>query len=59
MYPYQRTPMGNPYIGPIVYSGYLWAMIPKNPWRKQYIPWVHHAIVPVGALGGFGQVRQA
>ena len=30
MYPYQRTPMGNPYISPIT-RGYLWAIIPKNP----------------------------
>ena len=29
MYPYQRTPMGNPYISPIS-RGYLW-VIPKNP----------------------------
>ena len=31
MYPYQRTPMGNPYIRPIS-RGYLWVpVIPKNP----------------------------
>ena len=30
MYPYQRTPMGNPYIRPIL-RGYLWVVIPKNP----------------------------
>ena len=27
MYPYQRTPMGNPYISPIA-RGYLWVIIP-------------------------------
>ena len=30
MYPYQRTPMRNPYISPIT-RGYLWVLIPKNP----------------------------
>ena len=30
IYPYQRTPMGNPYISPIS-RGYLWIKIPKNP----------------------------
>ena len=29
MYPYSRTPMGNPYIGPIV-RGYSWVIIPKG-----------------------------
>jgi len=27
MYPYQRTPMGNPYISPIS-RGYLWVVNP-------------------------------
>ena len=31
MWPYQRTPMGNPHISPIA-RGYLWVfVIPKNP----------------------------
>ena len=30
MYPYQCTPMGNPYLSPIS-RGYLWVIIPKNP----------------------------
>ncbi len=29
VYPYQRTPMGNPYINPI-YSGYLWVRYPQE-----------------------------
>ena len=29
MYPYQRTPMGNPDISPIT-RGYLWVIIPKR-----------------------------
>ena len=29
MYPYQRTLMGNPYVGPN--SGYLWVIMFKNP----------------------------
>ena len=57
MYPYQRTPMGNPYIGPIVYSGYLWVMIPKNPVHTMGTP--RNCPLILGALGGFGQVRQA
>ncbi len=24
-----------------LYSDYLWVIIPKNPWRTQYIPWLH------------------
>ena len=30
MYPYQRTPMENPYITPI-YSGYLYVFMADNP----------------------------
>ena len=29
MYPYQRTPMGNPYISPIS-CGYLWVSYPQE-----------------------------
>ena len=29
MYPYQRTPMGNPYISPIT-RGYLWVTYPQE-----------------------------
>ncbi len=29
MYPYQRTPMGNPYISPI-FRGYLWVSYPQE-----------------------------
>ena len=29
MYPYQRTPMGNPYISPIA-RGYLWVSYPQE-----------------------------
>ena len=29
MYPYQRTPMGHPYISHI-YSGYLWVSYPQE-----------------------------
>ena len=29
MYPYQRTPMGNPYIRPIT-RGYLWVSYPQE-----------------------------
>ena len=29
MYPYQRTPIGNPYISPIL-RGYLWVSYPQE-----------------------------
>ena len=32
----QRTPMGNPYVSPIA-LGYLWAIIPKNPWVGKHL----------------------
>ena len=33
------APYGNPCVIPIL-RGYLWVIIPKNPYRTQYIPWV-------------------
>ena len=36
MYPYQRTPMGNPYVFAL-YTGYLLVTIPKNPLREHQL----------------------
>ena len=36
MYPYQRTPLGNPYISPI-YWEFMGFFIPKNPQREHQL----------------------
>ena len=45
--PAQRTPMGNPYISPIL-RGYLWVIIFEEYLEQTKIPWVH-------TVGGYNQ----
>ena len=42
MYPYQRTPMGNPYISPIT-RGYLWVSYPQESLENTINTMVVHA----------------
>ena len=41
MYPYQRTPMGNPYISPIS-RGYLWVSYPQESLENTTGWWLNH-----------------